>query len=443
MAKSQHVENFKTTLTQSYNSSGKQKDFSSWLSGIRSSFDQDTANNYYNRLELGQKRFDSIFYYLNQVSNRFGYQTRNGLSISDEIADRIEFISSMTGIKDLDYLNRIFKVSELEDIVSNLTMTAVEAYIFDGEQLGQIPNHEQIFERIGVQVSNGRNKATLEEYLLDSSQSSAFAQAMNDKGSLVLMPTRDANGNINNFTFGIKAQSRGQILNVLRNDLQLTGEQLPINYKDSMAVKILNAVVQGKSIVLDDTDYNFGQMRANFGQRSEALTEAVYQQYTQTGQLLDGTVLQGIVMNQLTRTDEKSGNLMFNVPSNFSGLAGPDMIIEGRYEQNKNFGNSRRCTYGDLAGVLAITGFYGGKNTFNKELQFEYSQMSKEMKEQINEIQRDTNISIWNGLVSVLEENGFDLGDNAYISSDDSGDYDGEDYVSSEDVVDLLMEVLT
>lgn len=442
MAKSQHVDNFRVTLEQAYNSSGKEKNFSTWLSDLKESFDQDKANQYYNQITLGLEKFNSVFYYLNQVSNKFGYQMKEGLDMSDEIKDRIKFISSKTNITDLSYLDKIFKTSELNDIISSLAMNSAEAYIFDGDQLGKIPNQKKIFERIGVQTSNGRNKATLNEYLLDSLQSTEFVSAMNKVGALVLIPSRDGNGNINNFNLGIKAKSRSQIFDVLNNQLQLKGEQLPINYEDPIAVQIVNAVVQGKTLTLDGSTFNFGKMNANFGQRAEALTQAIYDNYTQTGETLDGTVLQGIITNQLTRVDKKTKNLMFNVPSNFSGLAGPDMIIEGRAEQNKNLGNSRRFTYGDIKGILAITGFYGGKNTFDNELKFGYSQMNKEVKEQVNEIHRNANVSVWNGLVSVFKEAGIDLGEDAQISVDNNNDYDEEEYVSKEDIVSTIMEFL-
>ncbi len=380
MARSKHQRDFRQTLKQSHQESGSTQSFNSWLKDLKSSFSQNKAEKYYNDINNQFNKFLTIYDYLETISNKMGYEAQDSYDILTDIEDRISYIGNITGL-DESFLEQLFKIDDLKEITSDLTKSASNGYIFAGEEFGKIPTHSAISELIGVKVSNGDHQATIENFLLDSTNAKKFTQAMQTEGKLVLMPTRDSSGRIIDFNFGVKGTGRYDIRDTLKNITGQDGEQLPINYKDSKAVEIVNAILSGESVSILENTFNFSTKAsgANYGQRAEALTRIIYNQYQENGgKVVSGDVLEQIVNKELIKVvtqEDGTEQRKFNIPAGTSGLASEDFILASFSNkiqanipvQNKNFGDSVRVTYGSVKGVQQINGFYAGKGAFSKE----------------------------------------------------------------------------
>lgn len=445
---SQLVNDYGHTLYTSWKDSGSTESFSDWLKKLKKeSFDQSSAENYYSNINKYFSQFNSIYEYLEDISDRIGYKFKESLDIISDVQDRIQYIQKITGL-DLDFLNQLFKVDELQNIVNNLLTYSSEGYIFAGEQFGQLPNHTAISELIGIKVSNGKNKTTIENFLLNKDNSLKFTKAMQESGKMVLMPTRDASGKIQDFNFGLKGTGRYAIRDQL---LQITGgvsEQLPINYQDSQAVAIVDAILSGKNISIQNTNINFATqlIGANYGERSEALVEAIYKTYAQTQQPLSGLDLENIVNTQLIKlVTNKQGQQVnkFNIPAGTAGLASEDFILatfgSNQFSnipvQNKNIGNSVRFSYGSVLGVQQINGFYAGRGLFNqsanKALSQGYAELQKNNQEEINTFSTQINTEFQQIFFNTL------AGENIEVSGLEEGAF------SKEEVIDMVTEYLT
>ena len=428
-------------LYSTWKQSGTQKSFNEWLKDLKkNAFNSSTADKYYTDIKKYFSDFSTLYEYIEKFSDKIGYKTSTAIDIKTDITKRILYIQEITGL-DQDFLTQLFKINDLENIIDNLTTLSSEGYIFAGEQFGALPNHTELSELIGVKVSNGRNKTTIENFLLNKEQSLQFTKAMQNSGKMVLMPMRDENGKIIDFNFGLKGSGRYNIRDTL---LEITGgqsEQLPIDYKDSIAVKIVNAILNGKTVDVGQMSINFATktIGANYGERSEALVEAIYKQYNLTGQVLSGDILTDIVQTQLIsmQINENGQEIpKFNIPAGTSGLAAEDFILEtfalGQYQnvpvQNKNIGDSVRYSYGSILGVQQINGFYAGRGLFNQDvnqvLSQQYQQLQQEERQQVLTFASQVNSDFKSLLFSTLANQGIDITglDEEIISADEATD---------------------
>ena len=444
-----NIIDFKDLLTSSYQSDGSKKNIGTWLQqDVRSKFNQTDGKYYYNNILEKLDQFKVLFSYLEQLSNRFGYQQNDAIDIKKDIERRFKFLIDRTGFEE-SFLNQLFSIDDLNNLIEELTSLSAKSYIFNAKEIEKIPGQKAIDELISIQKSRGSNKADLQSYYLNADKVSSFLDKTYEVGGLRLYPIRDSNGNIDDFNLGVNMSGSGGRRRAIRimSDIGATElGGLPIDRQDAVAVDLINAIIQGRQTQTDinGVKYNFASelVGANAGQRHEALIESVYRLYNSKNKqgnqnLITGQEIKEQILPQLiSSTDD---GIKFIIPAGISGATAPDMRLllnqvntqEEQWVQGKTLGESARYTYTTVVAVGEVSGFYGGVGPLNQQINTILKSEGQEMQQQgysmVDNYCNQINTKIW-GLFT--EEIGMEAGTQS------------EDFLSTEDVVNLMFESL-
>lgn len=442
-----HFQDLLTVLNTSYHNNNPTQTKSEWIKARRAKFNEEQGKKNYENIMTAMKTFSSYYEYLVKLSDKMGYTLNEGVDIFQDIELRLATIIEFSGFADNDALNKLFHIEEMKEELSKILDYSSQAYVFNGDQLQNIPGQKALQELIGVQKAT-KGVTNLQNFLLTPQGASKFMEQLKDKKALVLMPNRDESGHFTGLNLGVNMSGRGgrtaalAILNNLAKDEfgSVIGG-LPIDQQDDKAIQLLKAIIVGKEATIAGQMYDFNNLKANAGQRHEAITGALYAQYSQTGQLITGDVLEGIIKNQLLIL--KNGETQFNVPTGTSGAAGPDLKIlfkptqEGGSEiwaQNKNLGKSARYTYGSVEGIALVSGFFGNIGPLNQQLMqalgVDYQALNQEINTITSKIHNTMNMEIKNIFTT------FNGGNNISMSMDGT-----EEIISTDDAIDILYEM--